>query len=238
MLRLLCIFATLLAASNALAQPSQDQNVARLQEEIRNITRQLNEAALKRDRAALERIFAPEFVFVHAYGYIDDRETHIKQTLTRPTDIPYPLPLPSFEAPNQLLVVGDVAVLRRQDGKTDDGARVWATNVFARRDGRFQIIQFHGTELQPERQWLTLPAATLNAYAGRYKGTASGQVYVLTREGDGLRANHILFLKPISETVFFDKAGGEWTFHRTSDGNVTHYTFRNRGREGRADRLD
>ena len=69
--------------------------------------------------------------------------------------------------------------------------------------------------MQRERQWLTLPVATLDAYAGRYKGPNA--VVVITREGDTLvldRNGQRLVLKPTAENVFFARFGGEWTFYR------------------------
>jgi hypothetical protein len=49
-----------------------------------------------------------------------------------------------------------------------------------------------------------------------------------TPAGDGLRMSP-LFVKPVCEMVLFDKASGEWTFHRDIDGKVTHRVRRFRG---------
>ena len=155
------------ATLDAAAQPAQDLTVARMHYEIQVLSRSVNEAVLKGDRAALERIFAPEFVFVHAYGYVDDRATQINDLLE--SRIGPPPRVPTFEPPNQLLVYGDVVVHRRPQATTSDESPAWATVIYAKREGRYQIIQAQGTELQPARQWLTLPTATLDAYAGWYQ---------------------------------------------------------------------
>ena len=79
--------------------------------------------------------------------------------------------------------------------------------------------------MQPERKRVTLPAATLEAYVGRYKGPNA--FAVIKREGDVLIADSAVFqsalrLRPISETVFFDKMG-EYMFYRGPDGKVAYY---------------
>jgi hypothetical protein len=51
-----------------------------------------------------------------------------------------------------------------------DEAPAWATFIYAKREGRYQIVQAQSTEMQAERQWLTLPTATLDAYAVDTRG--------------------------------------------------------------------
>jgi hypothetical protein len=237
MFQLVLAFAFLAGASDAGAQPAKDPTVARVQDEILALSREVNEAVEKGDRAALERIFAPEFVFVHAYGYVDDRATQIDDLLR--SRVGATQRVPTFAPPNELLIYGDVAVHRRPKGTTSDESPAWGTVIYAKREGRYQIIQAQGTEMQPERQWLTLPTDTLDAYAGRYKGT---NVIALKRESDTLVAEAPvmgrLILRPTSETLFFDKAGGEWTFHRGPDGKVAYYVRRFRGQERRATRIE
>jgi len=45
----------------------------------RPLVREYNATALKRDRDARERLFAPGFLAIQAYGYVDDRDTHIAE---------------------------------------------------------------------------------------------------------------------------------------------------------------
>lgn len=235
MFHLILVVVLLAGALDAKAQPAQDPAVARVKDELRALAQALNDATLKGDRAALERIYAPEFVFVHAYGYVDDRATQITQILERGTVFP----LPTFDPPNELLIYGDVAVFRMPKSATDDGSPAWGTIISVKREGRYQIVQQQGTEMQRERQWLTLPVATLDAYAGQYKGLNG--VAVIKREGHGLVAQlprRHLILKPTAENVFFDKGGGEWTFYRDPDGKVAYYVWRFRGQERRATRTE
>lgn len=82
----------------------------RVKDEILTLAREQNAAIKNHDRTALERIYAPEFFMVHAYGYVDSRAEHIDQLLARDaTDL---IPLPTFTPPEELNVYGDVAVHR------------------------------------------------------------------------------------------------------------------------------
>lgn len=49
--------------------------------------------------------------------------------------------------------------------RTVTGLRLYSVEVFVRRDGRWQILQSQGTPLQPERTWIDLPPAALDAFA-------------------------------------------------------------------------
>jgi hypothetical protein len=52
-----------------------------------------------------------------------------------------PLRVPTFDPPNELLIYGDVAVFRRPKSTTDDGSPAWGTTIYAKREGRYQIVQ-------------------------------------------------------------------------------------------------
>jgi hypothetical protein len=232
----------LAACADVKAQPpSASTATATTPEEFRAFWTEVREAATKKDRAALERVFAPEFIWVHAYGYINDRASVIEQILRGL--------LPRFLNldPNEVFAAKDKAalflyndvVVFRVRGATSEGSPALGVWVAAKRNGHYQFVYTQGTEMQPERQWLTLPTDTLDAYAGRYKGT---NVIALKRESDTLVAEAPvmgrLILRPTSETLFFDKAGGEWTFHRGPDGKVAYYVRRFRGQERRATRIE
>lgn len=215
---------------------SDTAQVGRAREELRAMYGELNAALQRRDRAALERIFAPEFSWVHAFGYADDRATHLDETLEM--DSIRPMRVPSFAPPGQLLVYDSVAVYRYRGG-TDLGTPTLSAALYLRRDGRWQILQIQGTEANPERVAVPLDPALLDAIAGRYD--QEGVVRVIAREGDALVTRRPglprRVLTHVGEMRFFDKVGGEWTFHRGPDGRVTHFVLRIRGRELRGTRI-
>lgn len=227
----------------ALAQPARAESgdeVARVRAELDALHAELNRARRARDREALLRIYAPEFQWVHGAGYADDRDRQIETIFEANSD--RDLPPPDFSPPNQLMVFGDTAVLRRPAFVAAGGVRLYSTHIFVRRDGRWQILQMQGTPLLPERRWITLPAAALDAVAGRYR-YPSGAVTTLTRAGQAIERRTPEFpnrlLRPVAADRFFDDIGTEYVFERAADGRAAGFTFRMiGGREGRAERVD
>lgn len=227
----------------ALAQPADGaaQDVARVRGELQALHAELNRARRGRDRAALERIYAPEFRWVHGVGYADDRDRQIEAILEASSE--RDLPAPDFSPPNELMVFGDTAVLRRPVFIGQSGGRLYSTHIFVRRDGRWQILHMQGTPLLPERQWIALPDASLDAVAGRYR-FPSGTVTTLTRDGDGLArrtpGNPNRRLRPVAPDLFYDGIGTEYRFTRGPDGRVTGfgYRFAASGPQGDAERVD
>lgn len=231
-------------APDAAAQPAPADETARVADELRALHAELNRARRARDRAALERIYAPEFRWVHGAGYAEDRERQIENILE--ADSGRDLPPIDFAPPAELMLFGDVAVLRRPTHVAGGGERLYSTHIFVRREGRWQMLQLQGTLLLPERQWIALPAQALEALAGRYRyadGPAGGVVTTLTRQGDGLERRTPGFphrrLRPVAEDRFYDEIGTEHVFQRGPDGRVTGFTQRFvGGREGRAVRVE
>ena len=225
----------------AAAQPAQSDETVRVREELQALHAELNRARRARDRAALERIFAPEFRWVHGVGYADDRPRQIQNIFEADSD--RDLPPIDFSPPAELMVVGDTAILRRPDRTASAGIRLYSLEIFVRREGRWQILHIQGTPLQPERGWIELPPAALDTLAGRYRNPQSGTETVITRQGGLLQARipelPIRELRPVAPDRFFDGIGTEYVFARGPDGRVTGFTFRLfGGRQGRAARIE
>jgi hypothetical protein len=231
------LFATLPAAG----QPAPDADKARVIGELQGLHAELNRARRARDRAALERIYAPEFRWVHGTGYADDRDRQIRNILEANSD--RDLPPIDFAPPTELILLGDVVMMRRPDITASAGIRLYSVETFVRRDGRWQILHIQGTPLQAERQWIALPPAALDALAGRYRNPASGTETVISHAGDHLEARipevPIRMLRPVAPNRFFDGIGTEYVFDLGPDGRSTGFTFRLfGGREGRALRVE
>ena len=228
-------------APGGAAQTTPADETARVADELRALHAELNRARRARDRAALERIYAPEFRWVHGVGYADDRARQIQNILEANSD--RDLPPPDFAPPTELMVFGDVAVMRRPERTAQAGIRLYSNEIFVRRDGRWQILHIQGTQLQPERAWIELPPEALDAFAGRYRNPGSGTETVIAREGGLLQARipevPVRNLRPVAQNRFFDRIGTEYVFERGADGQVTGFTFRLfGGREGRAVRVE
>ncbi len=234
---LLTMLAAAALAAPAVAQPTGD--AARVAEELHVLHAELNRARRARDVAALRRIYAPEFRWVHGVGYADDRDRQIENILEANSD--RDLPPIDFSPPTELMVFGDTAVMRRPN-RTVTGLQLYSVEIFVRRDGRWQILHIQGTPLQPERAWIELPPAALDAFAGRYRNPVGGTETVIRREGALLQARipelPIRELRPVAENRFFDRIGTEYQFRRDPEGRVTGFIFRMvGGREGRAERV-
>jgi hypothetical protein len=239
---LIDVIAGLLLAtgSQAAAQPARSAETTGVIEALQALHAELNRARRARDRAALERIYAPEFRWVHGTGYADDRDRQIQNILESNSD--RDLPPIDFSPPTELLVFGDVVVMRRPDRMASAGIRLYSIETFVRRDGRWQILHIQGTPLQPERAWIELAPAALDAFAGRYR-SASGTETMITRQGNLLQARipevPIRELRPVAPERFFDRIGTEYVFERGADGRVTGFSFRMvTGREGRTTRVE
>jgi hypothetical protein len=193
--------------------------------ELTALIGELNAALKARDRAALEQIYAEEFVWVHGVGYVDDRKAHLDDILA--ADGGPPVPLPSFDPPQELLIYanGQVAVLRGPSSSRMS-SNLWGATIYVKRDGRWRIAQIQGTEMQPPRQVVTLDPRILESIAGTYE-RAGGLRTLITREGDRLVVRHPgippRILTPTSGGRFYDKLGSEWRFTRAADGRVTEY---------------
>ena len=70
--------------------------------------------------------------------------------------------VPSFD---QLTIYGDLAILRATEGRRG----LFATTVFAKRDGRWQFVHAQGTLLPGERKPIALDPKALDAFVGNYE---------------------------------------------------------------------
>jgi hypothetical protein len=237
-MRVLTIISILLLTFPAFGQTSAGNNKnAQVKEELRKLFVELNEAFQKRDRQALERIYAEEFVYVHGTGYVDDRTTHINDSLT--IEVRTPLPIPNFD---QLYVYGDIAILRGLN-QTRAASSLFGTSIFVKRDSRWQMLQVQGTPMPPERKVVEVDTKILDSYVGRYENDAKESL-TITREGKSL----VVTLKrpnvpkrtlvSTSDTQFFDKLGSEYIFRKGENGKVTHFDFRLNNREAKWKKIE
>jgi hypothetical protein len=202
-------------------QTPREANDTRIKEDLRKLFSDLNEAISKRDRAALERIYADEFLFVHTTGGVVDKTAQINNILANDRPSTGPVPTPTFEG---LLVYGDMVIFRTLE------RGISGTNIYSRKGGRWQIVQIQGTRLPPERKPITLDPKVLDAYLGKYE-FAPGAYAAVTKEGDALiwkpggRAKSTLI--PLTDTRFYSKENdAEMTFSKDEKGQVTGVVLR------------
>jgi hypothetical protein len=180
-----------------------------------------NQARLNRDRKALEQLFAPDYVWVHGVGYMDDKTAAINDQLN--TDSIQAIPVPDL---SRLQVYGNVALLRRFQ-KTPQGSSYY-TSIFVFQNNRWVFAHGQTTFFQPERKFIQLAGEDLRDFAGRYE--REGRFLTITNEQDTLNVQMTRIPKrkisPVAANIFFDKLGSEYTFFKNAQGQVTHFTVR------------
>ena len=214
---LLLLTSSAICGQTTSAAPREPQ----AKEELRKLFVDLNEALVKRDRAALERIYADDFQFVHTTGGVVDKTTQINNALANDRTSTGPLPIPSFDG---LLLFGDVAIFRTLE------RGVAGTNIYSKKDGRWQIVQVQATRLPPDRKPITLDPKVLDAYLGKYE-FAPGAYATVTKDGDALswkpgnRPKSTLI--PLTDSKFYSKENeAEMTFSKDEKGLVTGVVLR------------
>src|SRR5262245_14809535 len=189
--------------------------------ELRMLLTDLNAAMAAHDRAALERIYADEFLFVHTNGPAVAKKAHVDGAMRLPAGAA--APIPSFDG---LLVYGDVAVLR---APRDGG---FGTTIYAKKNGRWQIVQLQGTATPSTRPAAAVAPEVMRDYVGRYEQDNSLFV-TITFEGDHLalqvEGRDKLPLTAESDTKFVAPGGlTSIVFTKTPDG-VTYVVTRPNG---------
>jgi ketosteroid isomerase-like protein len=166
--------AAVMIAAAAVSADAQTPASDAVKTELRAFLSELNAALQARDRAALERLYAPEFMFIHTIGPPVDRASHIANSMaTAPRNA---FPVPSLD---DLFVIGDVAFLR-----THEDAR-YSTTIYARRKGQWQVVQLQGTPIPSSRPSVSVTPELLRSYAGRYVQD-NGLLVTIAVEGDAL----------------------------------------------------
>ena len=216
----------LLMKAAVFSQQAQDTaHVAGVKAELQQLWNDMQSAAVKKDRTALERFYADEFIFIHSSGQEDNKQRRIANILSMNDYTP--AAMPSFE---ELLLYGNVAVLRVKGFNR-------GTTIFVKRNDQWQVMQVQSTTLPPERKAIRLDAKVLQQYVGKYE-QAPGVFTMITLENDTLRAKGVgrpqVPILPLSDSVFFVKDNlGEFTFYKNDNNMVTHYILRVGGRETR-----
>jgi hypothetical protein len=121
-------------------------------------------------------------------------------------------------------VYSDVAILRVP------GRGATGTNIYAKKAGRWQIVQVQGTRLPPERKPIQLDPKVLDLYPGRYE-FAPGAYATVTKEGEALKwqagGRPKVTLVPLTDARFYAKENdAEITFYKGEKGQVTEVVLR------------
>lgn len=243
MKRILTIAALLLVTSSvSAAQTPADKQV---EQELLKITRDMIDTSLRGDKSAFERYTADAYIETGVNGAVETRAKILENFLTPPASMN-----PTMELKDvQVHVYGDTAVMsslsiyraEAQGQKINYSFRT--TDVWLRRDGRWQLIASHYSEIPPERVAVKVDPKIYDAYVGEYE-ISLGLVFTVKRDGDKLMGQSTgekkwHELMPQNETTFFIKGDTDLNiFVKDEKGQVTHIIFRSlNGQETKARKI-
>lgn len=234
------------ASTVAFTQTNSDgagQNT-KVEQEIRRLEREWFDSYVGGDRAAFDRIVADDAVITYGNGSVGNKSQAIAE-IKAPADSSYSLTGDDI----QVRVYGDTAVVTgrvtekgRFNGQNLNSQSRY-TDVWVRRNGRWQVVAAQNTRLPQERPATAMPSVSLNiydSYVGKYE-LAPGLIVTITKDVNRLisevggQRNELVRQ---SETQFTIPAANiTITFVRDSTGQVTHMIVNDNGREGQARRI-
>jgi|SRR5882762_3187766 len=130
--------------------PSPAQSVGETEKELTKIERDWRTARIKGDVAFLENLYAKEFRITGTDGSIIERNTDIALFASqkiKPTMIEYDDLKVSVYCPDVAVVTGRDNLKGTYNGVYGEGALRF-TDVFIRREGRWQLVSNHSTWVQ------------------------------------------------------------------------------------------
>ena len=236
--------ATLLLAGVA-STAAQSPTSNRTEQELKRLTREVSDSALRGDKAVAERYLADKYIETDGFGKVATRAKVLANYPGVPASMKATMDLEDI----QVHVYGDTAVvstrgvmhLEANGQKITNSYRI--TDIWMRRNAGWQLIAEHYSNIPAERVPAKVDPEIYDAYVGEYE-IAPGVVLTITREGDKLMAQQTgiktkMELLPENETTFFMKGmTGQTIFVRDAKGQVTHIIFRDPdGQEIRAKKI-
>ena len=228
--------------ATALFAAAQTPAEKQAEQELVRITREMIDTSLRGDKSDFERYTADTYLETDFNGAVTTRSRILDNFLTPPASMK-----PTLEIQDvQVHVYGDTAVMSsrgnyRAEANGQKLAYVFrTTDVWLRRDGRWQLVASHDSQIPPERVAVKVDPKIFDAYVGAYE-ISPGLVFTVTRAGDKLMGQstgekklHELLAE--NETSFFIKGDPDLDiFVKDEKGQVTHVIFRSMdGREIKA----
>lgn len=234
---LVTILITFAMATIALGQAGGGKNAA-IEKELSDLSLKTYDALVKRDTKFIDGVWAAEYKRINPNGTIVDKKQRM-DAMNNPANELESLSHDDVE----IRVFGDTAVqTSRVTAKLKNQPepnRVRVTNVWVKRDNRWQIVASHASiiESAPAQAQAASPAARpqsaavkvdpkiYDAYVGQYE--MSMFILTISREGDKLFGQPTNDSKeeliPESETTFnVTNVNATITFVKDDKGQVTH----------------
>ncbi|HLL23014.1 MAG TPA: nuclear transport factor 2 family protein [Kofleriaceae bacterium] len=141
-------FLLALAACHPSPSPSPTTDV---EAEIKAAAKAFDDSQLRHDRAALERFLAEDMVFVRGSGKLSGRADFLATFANPAVELePYVIEHPIFVRLGERSgLVGGETVMRGKENGTPFAEHFRYADVFAWRDGRWQVVYVQVTMLPP-----------------------------------------------------------------------------------------
>ncbi len=245
MKRISIICALLIVTQSFAIGQTNDKSVAQdssIEKEVEKVERERLDAYARADRGAFDRIVADDFTMTHSDGSISNKAQ--EKDVLKPSTTSKPLPALSIED-IRVRVYGDAAVITGR--LVEQGDRVGRvslrfTNIYVRRQGRWQIVAGQLTRLPPPSSATSISVGptVLDTYVGQYE-IAPNIFIAITRNGNRLISEvggRKSELAPESETQFSIPAANiRVTFVKDVNSRVTHMIVNENGRESQAKKI-
>ena len=145
------LFTALIFATQVWGQATPKAKLGRVEAELMQLERDIGEANIKRDKAFFERVEADEFIFTDSAGGITNKAEDVA-SLDQPVG---ELKLVSYIVDEiKIAVYGKTAVVWGRVTTTSRGkdrevvGKSRFTDVFVKRNGRWQIVAGHSSRLR------------------------------------------------------------------------------------------
>jgi len=225
----IAIAALLLAGVASTAAQSPTSN--RTEQELKRLTREVSDSALRGDKAVAERYLADKYIETDGFGKVATRAKVLANYPGVPASMKATMDLEDIQVYGDTAVVSTRGVMHLEANgqKITNSYRI--TDIWMRRNAGWQLIAEHYSNIPAERVPAKVDPKIYDAYVGEYE-IAPGVVLTITREGDKLMAQQTgvktkMELLPENETTFFMKGiTGQNIFVRDAKGQVTHIIFR------------
>lgn len=185
-------------------------------------------AAAAGDYETAAQFIAPEFIFVHSTGQVDDlrRFRAFSERVSGAASTSRTLvEAPQFTLDKDLAVRTRLTASRPRPGLPE--ARYRSLDVFVRRSGQWLWFAHQSATVQPPWGAVSIPESLLNEFAGTYVTTRAQTRVYTTRAGALLQSvlpdgPSDVVLTPLSENTFAVPSGtASVTFLRDKTGKVT-----------------
>jgi ketosteroid isomerase-like protein len=205
-----------------------------LESTLRARDQDLLNAIASGNRALWDATLTPDAVYVDENGTIFTREDYLKSLTPLPANISGHLDIVDY----QLHREGDAVLVVHRDDEFEEyhghslEASYLMSETWVRRGGQWKLALVHAYVVAQDPPEITVPAATLDEYVGRYSA-GPDLPWIIRREGEHLfggRDGKTPLKVEAPDVLFVPGQPRERRFfQRSADGKVTGFIWRREG---------